>query len=89
MLYRFKALAKRRDPDQLDVPLALASPRGWVVTLVIGFCMLALLGISWASSSARHRHRSPAIPGWFGDDAIRCPWNREEVDRTRCYARPR
>ncbi len=44
MIYRFKALAKRRDPDQLDVPLALASPRGWIVTLVIGFCMVALIG---------------------------------------------
>lgn len=44
MMYRFKALAKRRDPDQLDGPLTLASPSGWTVTLVIGFCMLALIG---------------------------------------------
>ena len=44
MLYRFKALGKRRDPDQLDTPLTLASPNGWIVTLVIGFCMLALIG---------------------------------------------
>jgi len=44
MMYRFKALARRRDPDQLDGPLILASPGGWIVTLVIGFCMLALIG---------------------------------------------
>ena len=54
MLYRFKALAKRRDPDQLDVPLALASPRGWVVTLVIGFCMLALIGWGFLGRIPQH-----------------------------------
>ena len=54
MLYRFKALAKRRDPDQLDVPLALASPRGWVVTLVIGFCMLALIGWGFLGRVPQH-----------------------------------
>ncbi len=54
MLYRFKALAKRRDPDQLDVPLALASPRGWVFTLVIGFCMLALIGWGFLGRVPQH-----------------------------------
>ncbi|MDO5683071.1 MAG: HlyD family efflux transporter periplasmic adaptor subunit [Propionibacteriaceae bacterium] len=39
MNFRFKALAKRRQPDRLDTPMVLASPRGWIITLVIASCM--------------------------------------------------
>ena len=54
MIYRFKALAKRRDPDQLDVPLSLASPSGWVITFVIGFCLIALVGWGFLGSVNQH-----------------------------------
>ncbi|MDO5082860.1 MAG: HlyD family efflux transporter periplasmic adaptor subunit [Arachnia propionica] len=58
MIYRFKALAKRRDPDQLDVPLALASPGGWIVTFVIGFCLLAVVG--WGFFGRINQHVTAA-----------------------------
>ena len=35
MKFRFKALNKRRQPDQLDSPLLLASPRGWVAVFTV------------------------------------------------------
>ncbi|RRD50705.1 HlyD family efflux transporter periplasmic adaptor subunit [Arachnia propionica] len=54
MIYRFKALAKRRDPDQLDVPLALATPGGWIVTFVIGFCLISLVGWGFLGRVDQH-----------------------------------
>lgn len=46
MIYRFKALDKKRQLDQLDSPLVLASPRGWVAVFVvlITTCMIGLWG---------------------------------------------
>lgn len=35
MKFRFKALNKKRQPDQLDSPLLLASPRGWVAVFTV------------------------------------------------------
>lgn len=35
MKFRFKALNRRRQPDQLDSPMLLASPRGWVAVFVV------------------------------------------------------
>jgi multidrug efflux pump subunit AcrA (membrane-fusion protein) len=35
MKFRFKALAKMREPDELDAPAVLAAPRGWVTVLAI------------------------------------------------------
>lgn len=35
MKFRFKALDRRRQPDQLDSPMLLASPRGWVAVFVV------------------------------------------------------
>jgi multidrug efflux pump subunit AcrA (membrane-fusion protein) len=35
MKYRFKALERRRQPDQLDSPMMLANPRGWVAVFVV------------------------------------------------------
>jgi hypothetical protein len=35
MMFRFKALERRRQPDQLDSPMILASPRGWVAVFVV------------------------------------------------------
>jgi hypothetical protein len=29
MIFRFKALARMREPDELDAPTILAAPRGW------------------------------------------------------------
>lgn len=46
MMYRFRALAKQRDPDELDSPVVLASSRGWVAVFVCLFAVVAV--ISWA-----------------------------------------
>lgn len=35
MKYRFKAMDKKRQADQLDSPLVLADPRGWVAVFVV------------------------------------------------------
>jgi len=35
MKFRFKALQRRRQPDQLDSSMVLASPRGWVAVFVV------------------------------------------------------
>ncbi|GAA1807204.1 MAG: HlyD family efflux transporter periplasmic adaptor subunit [Actinobacteria bacterium] len=46
MKFRFKALERQRQPDQLDSPLLLASPRGWVAvfTVLITTVMIGLWG---------------------------------------------
>lgn len=38
-MFRFKALQKQREPDELDSPSLLASPRGWIAVFVIMFVM--------------------------------------------------
>jgi biotin carboxyl carrier protein len=35
MQFRFKALQKMREPDELDTVILLARPRGWILTLVV------------------------------------------------------
>ncbi|MEV0159219.1 HlyD family efflux transporter periplasmic adaptor subunit [Nonomuraea fuscirosea] len=35
MKFRFKALQRMREPDELDSPTLLASPRGWIATFVV------------------------------------------------------
>lgn len=46
MKFRFKALERQRQPDQLDSPLLLATPRGWVAvfTVLITTVMIGLWG---------------------------------------------
>lgn len=46
MSFRFKALAKQRQRDELDAPTVLTSPRDWLALL----CLAALLiaAVSWA-----------------------------------------
>ena len=46
MKVRFKALERQRHPDQLDSPLLLATPRGWVAvfTVLITTVMIGLWG---------------------------------------------
>lgn len=46
MKFRFKALERQRHPDQLDSPLLLATPRGWVAvfTVLITTVMIGLWG---------------------------------------------
>lgn len=39
MMFRFKALQKMREPDELDSPSLLAAPRGWIAVFVIMFVM--------------------------------------------------
>lgn len=46
MIFRFKALQKMREPDELDSPTLLAAPRGWIAVFVVGFVLLA--GGAWA-----------------------------------------
>jgi len=43
--YRFKALAKQREADELDTPTVLTSPRGWLTL----FCLAAvtLAAVAW------------------------------------------
>ncbi len=47
MQYRFKALARTREPDELDAPTVLAAPRGWVAVLVI--LAVTAAAIVWAA----------------------------------------
>ncbi|MFG1876887.1 HlyD family efflux transporter periplasmic adaptor subunit [Sphaerisporangium sp. NPDC049003] len=35
MKFRYKALQRMREPDELDSPTLLASPRGWIATFVV------------------------------------------------------
>jgi biotin carboxyl carrier protein len=35
MEFRVKALARMRAPDEIDTPISLASPRGWIAVLVV------------------------------------------------------
>jgi biotin carboxyl carrier protein len=44
--FRFKALAKQREPDEFDAPTELTSPRGWLALLALGTATIAAL--SWA-----------------------------------------
>jgi biotin carboxyl carrier protein len=44
--FRFKALAKQREPDEFDAPTELTSPRGWLALLALGAATIAALG--WA-----------------------------------------
>jgi multidrug efflux pump subunit AcrA (membrane-fusion protein) len=46
MMFRFKALQKMREPDELDSPSLLAAPRGWIAVFVIMFVMAA--AVIWA-----------------------------------------
>jgi len=46
MKFRFKALQRMREPDELDAPVVLAAPRGWVTVRVI---LIIFVGAaSWA-----------------------------------------
>jgi biotin carboxyl carrier protein len=44
--FRFKALAKQREPDEFDAPTELTSPRGWLALLALGTATIAAL--AWA-----------------------------------------
>lgn len=49
MQFRFKALQKMREPDELDTVILLARPRGWILTFVVlivvaGACAWAYVG---------------------------------------------
>jgi len=43
MQFRFKALAKQREPDELDAPTVLTSARGWVTILALAAVTGAVL----------------------------------------------
>ncbi|MFG2720772.1 HlyD family efflux transporter periplasmic adaptor subunit [Streptomyces sp. NPDC048416] len=46
MNFRFKALQRMREPDELDSPTLLAAPRGWIAVFVV---MIIMAGASlWA-----------------------------------------
>ncbi|HEX9034353.1 MAG TPA: HlyD family efflux transporter periplasmic adaptor subunit [Streptosporangiaceae bacterium] len=46
MKFRFKALAKLREPDELDTPAILTSPRGWVTLGCLAAVTVA--AVAWA-----------------------------------------
>jgi biotin carboxyl carrier protein len=46
MSFRFKALAKQRQADELDTPTVLTSPRGWLALLSLAAVTLA--AVAWA-----------------------------------------
>jgi multidrug efflux pump subunit AcrA (membrane-fusion protein) len=45
MIFRFKALAKMREPDELDAPTILAAPRGWVTVFVL--LIVTIAAVAW------------------------------------------
>lgn len=46
MEFRFKALQKMREPDELDTVTRLAEPRGWIAVFVVMIVMIGFAG--WA-----------------------------------------
>ena len=40
MNFRFKALQRMREPDELDSPTLLAAPRGWIAVFVVLIIMI-------------------------------------------------
>jgi pyruvate/2-oxoglutarate dehydrogenase complex dihydrolipoamide acyltransferase (E2) component len=46
MNFRFKALAQLREPDELDAPVVLASPRGWLV--IASLTLVTAAAVGWA-----------------------------------------
>jgi multidrug efflux pump subunit AcrA (membrane-fusion protein) len=46
MNFRFKALAQLRQPDELDSPVVLASPRGWLV--IASLTLVTVAAVGWA-----------------------------------------
>ncbi len=46
MQFRFKALQRMREPDELDTPLILAAPRGWVAVFVLLIVLAGAVGWS-------------------------------------------
>lgn len=45
MIFRFKALARMREPDELDAPTILAAPRGWVTVFVV--LIVTVAAMAW------------------------------------------
>jgi multidrug efflux pump subunit AcrA (membrane-fusion protein) len=45
MIFRFKALARMREPDELDAPTILAAPRGWVTVFVV--LIVTVAAVAW------------------------------------------
>jgi hypothetical protein len=46
MKFRYQALQRMREPDELDTPALLASPRGWIAIFVVMIVMV--FGLVWA-----------------------------------------
>lgn len=46
MNFRWKAMQKMREPDELDAPTTLAAPRGWVAVMVI--LVVTVAAVVWA-----------------------------------------
>lgn len=65
MKFRFKALERKRQPDQLDSPLLLASPRGWIAvfTVLITTVMIGIWGLLGAVPRAEAADGLLAYPG--------------------------
>src|ERR1044072_7823695 len=59
MRFRFQALQRMREPDELDSPTLLATPRGWIAVFVVMIVMAG--GLVWAF--AAELRISAAAPG--------------------------
>ncbi|MFG2983215.1 HlyD family efflux transporter periplasmic adaptor subunit [Streptomyces sp. NPDC048258] len=46
MQFRYQALQRKREPDELDAPVLLAAPRGWIAIFVVMIVMAGAVG--WA-----------------------------------------
>ncbi len=50
MEFRVKALARMRAPDEIDTPITLASPRGWIAVLVVAIIIAGAAVWAFAGS---------------------------------------
>ncbi|MET7618150.1 HlyD family efflux transporter periplasmic adaptor subunit [Streptomyces sp. NPDC005408] len=75
MMFRFKALQRMREPDELDSPTLLAAPRGWIALFVVLITMAAAL--IWAfAGQLRVTVNAPGLltrPG--GTARVQSPYN--------------
>ncbi|WP_018157109.1 HlyD family efflux transporter periplasmic adaptor subunit [Demetria terragena] len=81
MKFRFKALERKRQPDQLDSPLLLASPRGWIAvfTVLITTIMIGIWGLLGAVPRAEAADGLLAYPGGITTLESGLPGNVESV----------
>jgi multidrug efflux pump subunit AcrA (membrane-fusion protein) len=75
MQFRFQALQRKREPDELDAPVLLAAPRGWIAVFVV---LIVMAGACVWSLSAR-LHVTVDAPGMLtrpgGTSQVESPYS--------------